>query len=163
MRSFSHPVHRPAVRQNGTWRLWLRLFAVPFVLSLIDMTVTLYYQPPAYWSGDRSHLVEANPLVWMALRLHPALLIPGCIGWYVLFFFLIFHPPAWIGLRCHVAWVGAHLIAIAGWLLRHHPHGLVLASLVSLITVSVAIWMFLPFCSQWNSRLPVVLPAVTDH
>ena len=139
------------------WQFRLRLMLLPIVLSLIDGAVTLHYQPPGYWSGDRSQLIEANPLVWIPLRLHPALLIPGCIGWYALFYFLIFYPPAWIGLRCHVAWVFAHLVAIAGWLLRFHPHGLALTTLLLFIAVPVALWMFLPFRSQWNSRSRLVL------
>ena len=146
------------IQQSKIWRLWLRLMVLPLVISLIDMAVTLRYLPPGYWSGDRSQLIEANPLVWIALRLHPALLIPGCIGWYVLFFFLIFYPPAWIGLRCHVAWVVSHLVAIAGWLLRYDPHGFALTALLYLIAVPVAMWMFLPFRSQWNSLSPVVYP-----
>lgn len=145
------------LQQHKNWPLSLRLLALPIVLSLLDAAVTLHYQPPAYWSGDRSQLVEANPLVWLALRLHPALLIPGCLGWYVLFYFLMFYPPAWIGLRCHVAWVGAHLVGIMGWLLRHHPHGLALAVLLYVIAVPVALWLFLPLRSQWNSRSRVVL------
>jgi hypothetical protein len=105
---------RRVIQQNRLRQLWLRLIVLPVMLSLIDVAVTLHYQPPGYWGRDRSQLIEANPLVWIALRLHPALLIPGCIGWYALFFFLIFYPPAWIGLRCHVAWVFSHLVAIAG-------------------------------------------------
>ena len=31
-------------------------------MSLIDLTVTLYYQPEAYWNGDRSVVVEGNPI-----------------------------------------------------------------------------------------------------
>lgn len=146
------------IQQSKSRRLWLRLMVLPLVISLVDMAVTLRYQPPGYSSGDRSQLIEANPLVWIALRLHPALLIPGCIGWYVLFFFRIFYPPAWIGLRCHVAWVVSHLIAIAGWLLRYDPHGFALTALLYLIAVPVAMWMFLPFRSQWNGLSPVVYP-----
>ena len=96
--------------------------------------------------------------MWLVLRLHPALLIPGCLGWYVLFYFLMFYPPAWIGLRCHVAWVCAHLVGITGWLWRYHPHGFALTVLLYLIAVPVALWMFLPLRSQWNSRSPIVPP-----
>lgn len=132
--------------------------ALPVVLSLIDMVVTLYYQPPGYWNGDRSQLLEANPLVWIALRIHPALLIPGCLGWYPMFFLLMFRTPAWVGLRCHVLWVVAHLIAIAGWLLRCHEHGFALTASLYSIAMPTAVWVFLPFRSQWNGLAPVADP-----
>ncbi len=119
------------------------------------MAMTLYYQPPAYWDGDRSQLIEANPLVWLALRLHPALLIPGCIAWYVLFWFLIFRTPAWIGLRCLLVWTSGHLIAITGWLVRCHPQGVALSVLLYLIAVPIGLWLYLPLRSQWNSCEPI--------
>lgn len=146
------------IQESKTRRPWFRLMALPVVLSLIDMAVTLYYQPPGYWNGDRSQLIEANPLVWIALRIHPALLIPGCLGWYAIFYFLIFHTPAWVGLRCHVLWVIAHLIAIAGWLLRCNPNGIALTASLYVIAVPIAVWVFLPFRSEWSGRMPVVVP-----
>jgi len=132
--------------------------ALPVALSLVDVAVTLHYQPLGYWSGDRAQVVEGNPLVWVALRLHPALLIPGCLGWYALFYFLTFRTPAWVGLRCHVWWVVGHLIAIAGWLIHNHPHGYEYTALLYAIVVPTAVQMFLPFRSQWNGDSPLVLP-----
>jgi hypothetical protein len=134
--------------------------ALPVVLSLLDVAVTLRYQPAGYWAGDRAQVVEGNPLVWVALRVHPALLVPGCLGWYALFYFLIFRTPAWVGLRCHVLWVGGHLIAIAGWLIHFHPHGYEYTALLYAIAVPTAIGLFRPFREQWNSEVPVVVPAV---
>ena len=104
---------------------YFRLAAVPFVLSLTDVFVTLYYQPEAYWAGDRGALIEANPIVWVALRLHPLLMIPGVLGWYGCVFLLMFKTPSRVGLRIYVLLVAGHLIGIGGWLIRNHEHGAV--------------------------------------
>lgn len=166
----SHPFfdrHKPAdvlPRANHTLFLmksfawYSRLLAAPVFLSLLDGAVTLAYQPAAYWNGDRSQLIEANPLVWLALRIHPLMLIPGFLGWYALFFLLMFGTPAWIGLRCHVLWVLAHLIAITGWLVRLHPHGTVLSVLLWVIAVPLAATLFRPFRSQWNGAARIAMP-----
>ena len=41
--------------------LAIRLLALPVALSVLDFAVTLSFQPAAYWAGDRSVLIEANP------------------------------------------------------------------------------------------------------
>jgi hypothetical protein len=48
--------------------LCLRLLAAPFLLSLIELTVTLYFQPAAYWQGNRFVAVEGNPIARLPLR-----------------------------------------------------------------------------------------------
>jgi len=136
---------------------YARLLAVPLVLSLIDVFVTLLYQPAAYWSGDRSALVEGNPTVWAALRIHPLLMIPGIAGWYGCVGLLMFRTPSWIGLRVYVVVVFGHLVGIGGWLIRHHQHGVLLTCLIALVGIGFATWMFMPFRSQWNGKKPVSL------
>ena len=135
-----------------------RLLAAPFVLSLLDLAVTLYFQPAAYWNGDRSVVVEGNPLARLAFSIHPLAIIPGFIGWYALVFPLIFKSPAWIGLRVHVLIVLGHLTMISGWLIRNLPQGLLLTTLVLVIALPFARRLFAPFRSQWESRAPLKLP-----
>ncbi len=137
--------------------LHARLLAAPAVLSLLDAAVTLAYQPAAYWNGDRSQLIEANPLVWVALRIHPLMLIPGFLGWYALFGCLIFRTPSWIGLRCHVLLAVGHLVAVSGWLIRLHPRGMVWTVLLWGIAVPLAAALFRPFRSQWNGTARVAM------
>ena len=40
-------------------RLWLCL--PPITLFIVDMTLTLYGQPDAYWAGKYSHALEGSP------------------------------------------------------------------------------------------------------
>ncbi|MFT4546352.1 MAG: hypothetical protein ACI8XO_000148 [Verrucomicrobiales bacterium] len=136
---------------------YFRLAAVPFVLSLTDVFVTLYYQPEAYWAGDRGALIEANPIVWVALRLHPLLMIPGVLGWYGCVFLLMFKTPSRVGLRIYVLLVAGHLIGIGGWLIRNHEHGLALTIAIVLAGVAAAAISFAPFRSQWNGDRPLRL------
>ena len=95
------------IQQSKIWRLWLRLMVLPLVISLIDMAVTLRYQPPGYWSGDRSQLIEANPLVT------PPHIVPE---WYFLPFYAILRsiPDKLLGV---VAMFGSIvLVALMPWL-----------------------------------------------
>ncbi len=139
----------------ATVMLVLRLLGLPFVLSLLDMGVTLFYQPAAYWAGDRSAAVEANPIVWLALRGHPLWLVPGFIGWYALFWFLIFRTPAWIGLRFAVFLVIGHTWAIAGWWLRYAESGWMLAGALVSLVVPWGFATIFPFRRQWRSEARV--------
>lgn len=53
------------------------LIALPCVLALLDIAATLLGQPPGYWQGDRSAVLDANPLVRMALGYSPWLSVPA--------------------------------------------------------------------------------------
>lgn len=138
--------------------LLLRLLAVPFVLSLIDLTVTLVFQPEAYWQGDRSVVVEANPIARWAFLIHPFMIIPGLIGWYAIVIPVIFKSPAWLGLRVHVFLVLGHLITISGWLTRNSESGTLLTTMVWLIALPLAWFLFRPFRQLWSSNEPVSFP-----
>ena len=135
----------------------LRLLAAPFLLSLVDAAVTLTCQPGAYWSeGYFGNVIEANPFVWVALSIHPLMLIPGFIGWYCIVLFLMFRCQAWIGLRFHVFLVLGHTVAICGGFLRFFDGGFMLSVAFVLIALPFAALLFRPFAPQWNSQKPVI-------
>ena len=131
--------------------IW-RLLLAPFLLSFMDLAVTLYFQPSDYWQGDRSVVVEGNPIARWALSIHPLWLIPGFIGWYALMFPLLFKAPAWFGLRVHVFLVLGHLTMVCGWLIRNSVEGVIAG------TLSLSGWLFFPLRRQWESREPVNVP-----
>ena len=110
--------------------LLLRLLAAPFVLSLVDFTVTLWFQSPAYWEGDRSAVVESNPIARWCFVINPLMIIPGMVGWYLLVIPMILKTPAWVGLRLHVFLVFSHLIATSGWLIRKHDFGIMFTAIL---------------------------------
>ena len=136
-------------------RLVIRLLALPVALSVLDFSVTLFFQPAAYWAGDRMAVVEANPIARWVLIIHPLLIVPAMVVWYLLMFPLIFRAPAKFGLRVIVAHLVAHTIVISGWLIRMLEGGwwwvALLAALVSLLSVIV----LGRFRRQWNGSRPL--------
>jgi hypothetical protein len=135
--------------------LVIRLLILPFALSALDFAVTLSFQPADYWNGDREAVLEANPLARLVLIIHPLLLVPTVIAWYLLLFPLIFKTPARIGLRIIAAHLIAHPIAISGWLLRMREDAWWwigwLVGVVALLTVVI----LGRFRHQWNSAMPL--------
>lgn len=134
------------------FRSAVRLLIAPFFLSLGDLTVTLLFQPESYWEGDRSTVVEGNPIARWALSIHPLCLIPGFLGWYAVVFPLIFKSPAWMGLRVHVFLVLGHLVMICGWLVRYGEFGTGWAIGVCSVAIPVSYLLFRPYRWQWSSE-----------
>lgn len=141
--------------REQSFGMYVRLLAVPFVLSLIDAGVTLSYQPEGYWEGDRSVVIEGNPIVWLVLRIHPVLLVPGYVGWYGLFWWLIFRTPAWIGLRLCAFLILGHQVAIAGWLVRFHEHGWWWTAALWCVFLPLGAWALWPYRGQWEGKVPL--------
>lgn len=139
---------------RGTLRgLYARLLVAPFLLSIVDMIVTVRCQPAEYWNGyGFDHLIEANPIVRVALAIHPLMLLPGFMGWYAIVFLLQFKTPAWIGLRVHVTLVLGHMIAVAGGCLRFTENPAERILLLLILALPTAAWLFHPFAGQWNSK-----------
>lgn len=135
--------------------LALRLLVLPVALSVVDFSVTLAFQPPEYWGGDRAALVEANPIARWVLMLHPLLIVPAMMAWYVLMFPLIFQTPAWIGLRVLALHLLGTVTVISGWLIRMRDDGVWWVAFL-LVTVGLLTAVVMgPFRRQWNSSKPV--------
>ena len=130
----------------------LRLLAAPFLLSLLDLAVTLSFQPAVYWEGDRSAVVEGNPIARWAFMIHPLMIVPGFIAWYALVIPLIFKAPAWFGLRVQVFLVLGHLTMISGWLIRNSEKGAILSLVFWGLFLPLAWRLFSPVAAQWNSK-----------
>jgi hypothetical protein len=135
--------------------LLARLLTAPFLLSLIDFSVTLCFQPSAYWEGDRSAVVESNPIARWCFLIHPLMILPGMIAWYLLIIPVILRTPSWIGLRIHVFLVFSHLIATSGWLIRKHEAGFLFTIILWVLALPLAWVLVKPKLSYWNSRAPM--------
>lgn len=142
----------PAARMTAIARL--RLMIMPMILGVADALATLRCQPAEYWDGyGFEHLIEANPIARLVLGIHPLLLIPGFAGWFVVMHLLMFRPPAWIGLRCHVILVTGPLIGLTGAALRFAEHPWARIFTLMLLTLPAVVFFFRPFLPQWNSKL----------
>ncbi|MDF1739368.1 MAG: hypothetical protein P1U86_09430 [Verrucomicrobiales bacterium] len=106
-------VPRFSINRNGA-----HLIALPAILSLCDIGVTLLFQPKAYWAGDLSLASDANPAVRIALSISPLLAIPAAIVW-VTFISLMMTTlsPLWRR-RSYLFLCIAHLVFVWGWIIR---------------------------------------------
>lgn len=136
-------------------RLAIRLLILPIILSVIDFSMTLLFQPTEYWEGDRTVLIEGNPIARLVLMLHPFLIVPAIAAWYVLMFPLIFQTPARIGLRVIAIHVLGHMIAISGWLIRMRDDWVWFLTPLLVVVTILVIGLLMPFRRQWNASKPV--------
>lgn len=133
-------------------KLSLRLLFLPCLLAAFDAIATLYYQPGDYWNGNYNDASDGNPLVLIALRVHPLLMIPGTFGWLIITWFLLCHTAAWIALRSYVVLIIGHTIGGCGWLLRYHSHGAELYALIATVVLLIASRVIQPFLRHWSAE-----------
>jgi len=107
-------------------RLWLLAPAVALYAG--DVGLTLAGQPAAYWGGDCSAAVEANPIAYQLLARSPWLFAGLAAGWLVTLSAVVLalkHPAAgWAAVLVAVA----HAMGGASWLTRAGPWGLAAAA-----------------------------------
>ena len=101
----------------------LLLCIPPLILCLIDQTITLIGQTPAYWSGDYSNAREANPWFNWLLRQHPLAFEAGILLWIVVFVCAILFLPRLVSMVISVAIVLGHTWGTATWLCLKYTHG----------------------------------------
>ena len=101
-------------------RAWLCIG--PAVLCVIDVAVTLAYQPSRYWQEGYQFAHDANPLARWLLEVHPLVFLGGNLLWILAF------SAAMLGLRFTIARIVAlailfaHAFGASTWLIRE-PHG----------------------------------------
>lgn len=135
--------------------LAIRLLILPVALSVIDFSMTLSYQPVEFWDGDRTAMVEANPIARFVLMRHPLLIIPAMLAWYTLMFPLVFRTPARFGLRVVAAHIIGCVTVISGWLIRMNGDGLLWVALLVVVVGLLSLGLLRPFRGQWDSSRPV--------
>lgn len=102
---------------RGRWLL------LPLVACAGDVAFTLLGQPPAYWAGDRSAVLEFNPAARWLLLLHPAAFVAAAVVSSAIVAMVVLRASA--GLACGVSLLVTigHSIAVAAWLARMGPAG----------------------------------------
>ncbi len=63
------------------WKRRIWLCVPPFVLCMLDQSITLFGQSAEYWAGNRSVANEANPWFLWLLRQHPLAFEAGIVAW----------------------------------------------------------------------------------
>src|SRR5262245_24726435 len=98
-------------------RLWLCLPIT--TVCLLDGTLTLGGQSPAYWNGDYTSALEFNPVGSYFLQWSPLAFVLALGSWLV----LVTAGVLWLPKRWAVLFtfgvVFGHALGVATWLVRH--------------------------------------------
>lgn len=98
-----------------------RLIALPSILALMDVAVTLAGQPSGYWQGMRSLATDANPLVEQALQITPLLAIPASLAWIAMIWTIMSYlPPKWRR-ASYIFLCLSHLTFVWTWIYQWAP------------------------------------------
>ncbi|MGL4419096.1 MAG: hypothetical protein ACRCZF_00395 [Gemmataceae bacterium] len=119
-------------------RYWLLLPAV--VLFAADVGLTLTGQPPAYWAGDFSTAIEANPIAYPILANSPWLFIGLATLWLILVSIIVVRWNHVLSGWMAVFVAFAHAIGGASWLVKLGPWGLFAAIVYIAGAAQLANW-----------------------
>jgi hypothetical protein len=113
-------------------RRLIGLCLVPVLLAALDGSVTLIGQPPAYWAGDYSKVVEGTPGFRILLTHGPAAYIAGLAVWVMAFVGMILLLPSTLALAVCLQFTLGHTIGAFSWI-NHFPHGRELPIIINAI------------------------------
>lgn len=97
---------------------WL-LVLPPVIEFLVDIVLTLRGQPADYWKGTVACVLEANPIGFYLLSVHPGAFIAAAAAYAVLFTLAIFSLPERWAFLLSLGLVIAHASGTNSWLLAH--------------------------------------------
>lgn len=124
-------------------RLWL--LAPALVLYLLDVGLTLQGQSAAFWAGDYSTAVEANPIAKPLLAQSPWLFVLVASAWLfaLSWLILVWRHPVTIWLAVILALV--HAVAGATWLTRIGLWGWIAAIIYIAVAAQASAWCWRRF------------------
>ncbi len=88
-------------------------------MAVMDLGATLFFQPAAYWEGDRHHAVEWNPVLLVAMWIHPGAVLIVALATYAAVMALTRILPAAITADGIIFLTLGHAAGACGWLYRH--------------------------------------------
>jgi hypothetical protein len=84
-------------------------------MSCLDNGLTLFWQPPAYWSGDYNAANEISPSFREFLTIHPLMFVAMTLVWMGVFSTLIALLPQQGAKTVAVTVVMGHMIGAGSW------------------------------------------------
>jgi hypothetical protein len=95
-------------------RFWILVPAL--VMILLDVGVTLYFQPAEYWSANYELTTEKSPLGVILLQFHPAAFLAFILAYMLVIGLLIYWLPAPWNRIISLAAVVGHTAGLFSWL-----------------------------------------------
>jgi hypothetical protein len=130
------------------WKLRRRLIGlclVPALLAVLDGSVTLIGQPPAYWAGDHSQVREGTPGFRVLLTYGPMAFVAGLAVWVFAFVGMILLLPSTLALAMCLMFTLGHAIGAFSWI-NTFPNG---RSLPVFINAAAALGLALGIRQGW--------------
>ncbi len=130
--------------ENGTQTRPLRplwLVVPPAVLCMLDLWMTLYGQPPSYWSGNFRDANEISPSFASYLAIHPLAFVGAGFLWIILFSAIIVLLPEMLALTVSIAIVIGHMGGAATWF-AYRFHNYQACNALFLVTAFVVVLSF---------------------
>src|SRR5262245_6147648 len=106
---------------TGLRQRFLGLCLPPILFCVLDFALTLVFQPPEYWQGDRTRIIEGSPTFHYLLSISPAAFVVGVLVWIALFVALLLLLPDTPALMMSIATVFGHTAGTAAWLRVRFP------------------------------------------
>jgi hypothetical protein len=106
-------------------RRWLLYPALG--LFTADVGLTLAGQPAGYWAGDHDRLLEANPIAYVLLGVHPGLFAGAALAWMAAFSACVLCGPRRLARGIAYALAIGHGIGSSSWIIRHGSFGWMVA------------------------------------
>ena len=100
-------------------------------MALVDLTLTLFGQPSAYWAGDCGAVLESNPVARVLLTVHPAVMVAAFVPYLAAITFFILRSRTDRSRSLSLVFTLGHTFGASTWLLRL-PGG---------VAYCIAIWL----------------------
>jgi hypothetical protein len=127
----------PRARRLWHYRFWILLPAI--VMILLDVGVTMYFQPQDYWQVNYELTTETSPIGVFLLHIHPAAFFGFMFTYIVVLGFLITLLPIPWNRILALAIVVGHTAGVYSWV-RHRNYWLVIGIFILVAAFTVFSW-----------------------
>jgi hypothetical protein len=124
-------------RRRDRRRFWILLPGL--LMILLDLGVTLYFQPADYWQADYDLTTEKSPLGILLMRFHPAAFLAFMVAYIMVCAGLILRLPTPWNRVIGLALVVGHTAGVYSWL-GNRIYWAMIAVFLIIATVTIFSW-----------------------
>jgi hypothetical protein len=114
---------------------------------VLDVALTLRFQPAGYWAGDYSQATEAMAVARLLLGAHPLGFIAGSGAYLVVCSFAVLAVRPRMGRYLTTVLTSGHTWGASSWLWLYVPH-----AYWSIVCLYVTLGVCLMACLEWSIR-----------